>query len=243
MVLPTVVRAPRWAQQSRCPPGSPVTLPTVGRLVVIEGLDGAGKRTLAEALTKALHDLGKSVATLAFPRYGESVHADLIREALHHGHGDLGESVYGMGLLYALDRFGAREELVRGLELHDVVLLDRYVASNAAYGAARLHQDAHGEFVQWVRELEIARFGLPVPDTQVLLRVSPEIAAERAARRARSDADRVKDAFEADDDLQGRCARVYDQLAAESWLSRWHVVDGTGGSDTAELTRLLVHPG
>lgn len=215
----------------------------MGRLVVIEGLDGAGKRTLAESLTKALHDLGKSVTTLAFPRYGESVHADLVREALHRGHGDLADSVYGMGLLYALDRSGAREDIVRGLELHDVVLLDRYVASNAAYGAARLHQDAHGEFVRWVRELEIARFGLPVPDAQVLLRVSPEVAAARAEQRAKSEADRAKDAFESDDDLQVRCARVYDQLAAERWLSDWHVIDGTAGSDAGELVRLLVHPG
>ncbi|GAB2992741.1 dTMP kinase [Amycolatopsis acidiphila] len=215
----------------------------MGRLVVIEGLDGAGKRTLTEALTKALRNLGRSVTTLAFPRYGESVHADLVREALHRGHGDLADSVYGMGLLYALDRRGARDVIANDMALSDFVLLDRYVASNAAYGAARLHQDAHGEFVRWVRELEIARFGLPVPDAQILLRVSPEVAAERAERRAKADADRAKDAFESDDDLQVRCARVYDQLAAGAWLSRWHVVDGTAGSDATELARLLVHPG
>jgi dTMP kinase len=215
----------------------------VGRLVVIEGLDGAGKRTLADGLTKALHDIGASVTTLAFPRYGRSVHADLVREALHRGHGDLADSVYGMGLLYALDRREAAEGIGTDLKLHDVVLLDRYVASNAAYGAARLHQDAHGEFVGWVRELEIARFGLPVPDAQVLLRVSPEVAAARADNRARADVDRAKDAFESDEDLQARCARVYDQLAAESWLSSWHVVDGTGAFDAVDLARTLLHPG
>ncbi|GHF46425.1 dTMP kinase [Amycolatopsis bartoniae] len=215
----------------------------MGRLVVIEGLDGAGKRTLTEALMKALHDSGETVTTLAFPRYGESVHADLVREALHRGHGDLADSVYGMGLLYALDRRGAAETIADAVKQHDVVLLDRYVASNAAYGAARLHQDADGEFVRWVREVEIARFGLPVPDTQILLRVSPEVAAERAERRAGTETGRAKDAFESDDDLQVRCARVYDQLAARSWLSPWHVVDGTTGSDAPALARSLVHPG
>jgi dTMP kinase len=214
----------------------------VGRLVVIEGLDGAGKRTLAEGLTKALHAQGAGVATLAFPRYGRNVHADLVREALHRGHGDLADSVYGMGLLYALDRFDAVEEIDHGLKGHDVVLLDRYVASNAAYGAARLRQDAHGEFVRWVRELEIARFGLPVPDAQILLRVSPEVAAARADHRARAEADRAKDAFESDDGLQARCSRVYDQLAAESWLSPWYVVDGSAAFDAPELSRMLVHP-
>lgn len=212
-----------------------VELLLVGRLVVIEGLDGAGKRTLADGLIGALAEAGASVMTLAFPRYGKSVHADLVREALHRGHGDLADSVYGMGLLYALDRRGAAGDIRADRDRADVVLLDRYVASNAAYGAARLRQDARGEFVRWVRELEIDRFGLPVPDAHLLLRVSPEVAAARAARRARANPDRAKDAFESDDALQERCAKVYDDLAATSWLSPWHVVDGVAGVDTAVL--------
>ncbi|MDQ0379298.1 dTMP kinase [Amycolatopsis thermophila] len=215
----------------------------MGRLVVIEGLDGAGKRTLTEALTKALHDEGRTVTTLAFPRYGRSVHADLVREGLHRRHGDLTDSVYGMGLLYALDRRDAVPEIRAGLDTHDVVLLDRYVASNAAYGAARLEQRADGEFVRWVREIEIDRFGLPVPDTQILLKVPPAVAAERAEKRAGTEADRAKDAYESDDDLQARCAAVYDELAAMSWLSAWRVVDGATGVDHTGLVAGLVHPG
>lgn len=210
--------------------------------MVIEGLDGAGKRTLAEALTKALHDAGKSVASLAFPRYGRNVHADLVREALHRGHGDLADSVYGMALLYALDRRDAVDEIGTALKLHDFVLLDRYVASNSAYGAARLHQDAHGEFVRWVRELEIDRFGLPVPAVQILFRVAPEVAAARAERRAATEEGRAKDAFESDEGLQARCARVYDQLAAQAWLSPWRVLDGEAARDAADLVRELDLP-
>ena len=148
-------------------------------LIVIEGLDGAGKRTLTDGLRTAFQGAGKSVASLAFPRYGQSVHADLAAEALHGRHGDLAESVYAMAMLFALDRAGARDELAGLLDSHDVVLLDRYVASNAAYSAARLHQDADGEVVSWVAELEFGRFGLPEPDHQLLLDVSVELAAER----------------------------------------------------------------
>ena len=61
--------------------GGAVVADGAGALVVIEGLDGAGKRTLAEGLRRALRAEGRSVATLAFPRYGQSVTADLAHEA------------------------------------------------------------------------------------------------------------------------------------------------------------------
>lgn len=208
--------------------------------MVIEGLDGAGKRTLADALTRAVKAEGASVTSIAFPRYGESVHADLVREALHRGHGDLADSVYGMAMLYALDRRGAADEIRDRLAAHDVVLLDRYVASNAAYGAARLHQGADGEFVRWLRELEIDRFGLPVPSAQLLLRVTTGVAAERAQRRAEGDAARARDSFETDDALQKRCSLVYDELAATGWLAPWHVLDGVAGVDAPSLAHTLL---
>jgi dTMP kinase len=221
------------------PPGR---LPSrfVGRLVVIEGLDGAGKRTLTDALDGALAQRGASTARFAFPRYDTDVHAELVADALHGRLGDLGESVHGMAVLFALDRRAAADELRAALARVDVVLVDRYVASNAAYGAARLRQDAAGEFVGWVEQLELARFQLPVPDLQLLLRVPREVAAARAAGREREDASRTRDAFESDDGLQARCSAVYDQLAAQSWLSPWRVLDGAAGVTAEELVRGLL---
>jgi dTMP kinase len=202
--------------------------PTVGRLVVIEGLDGAGKRTFADALSAALTAQHSSVARMAFPRYDADVHADLVRDALYGRLGDLAGSVHGMAVLFALDRRGAAEALRALQRRYDVVLLDRYVSSNAAYGAARLHEDADGPFVEWVRELEVNRFGVPVPDAQLLLRVPVSVAAARADHRAGTEIDRVKDRYETDRGLQARCAAVYDELAAGEWLSPWSVLDDAG---------------
>jgi dTMP kinase len=212
----------------------------VGRIVVIEGLDGAGKRTLTDGLAAALSDRGASTARFAFPRYDTDVHAELVADALHGRLGDLGESVHGMAVLFALDRRAAADELRAAVRRYDVVLVDRYVASNAAYGAARLHQGATGEFVGWVRELELRRFGIPVPDVQLLLRVPREVAAARAAGREAADASRTRDSFEADGGLQARCAAVYDELAQQCWLSRWQVLDGTGAIASHELAALLL---
>ncbi|MGH3775564.1 MAG: dTMP kinase [Pseudonocardiaceae bacterium] len=202
----------------------------MGRLVVIEGLDGAGKRTLADTLTTELIGRGASVGRMAFPRYDTDVHADLVRDALYGRLGDLSDSVHGMAVLFALDRRDASDRLRELRRENDVVLVDRYVASNAAYGAARLQEDADGRFVEWVRALEVDRFGVPVPDAQLLLRVPVTVAESRADSRAAADGARSKDLYEIDAGLQARCAAVYDGLAAESWLAPWSVVDGVGAT-------------
>jgi dTMP kinase len=216
---------------------------SMGRLVVVEGLDGAGKRTLTEALCAALRAKGATVAQLAFPRYEADVHAQLVADALHGRLGDLSDSVHGMAVLYALDRRDAREQLLAQAAEHDILLVDRYIASNAAYGAARLRQDADGEFVRWVADLEIGRFALPSPDLHLLLRVPVDVAAERAARREAADPGRQRDRFESDAGLQVRCGLVYDQLAQAGWLAPWQVLDGASRTDADQLAvRLLELP-
>ncbi len=194
-------------------------------LIAIEGVDGAGKRTLTDGLRTAFEATGKSVATLAFPRYGQSVTADVAAEALHGQHGDLASSVYAMAMLFAVDRAGGADEIRELCRVHDVVILDRYVASNAAYSAARLHQRADGEVVDWVHDMEFQRLGLPAPDWQVLLGVSAELADQRARQRAREDASRQRDAYERDAGLQQRTGATYAELAAAGWGGRWLVVD------------------
>jgi dTMP kinase len=209
-------------------------------LIAIEGVDGAGKRTLSEGLRTAYETAGKSVATLAFPRYGQSVVADIAAEALHGQHGDLASSVYAMAMLFALDRAGAVDEIERLRRDHDVVILDRYVASNAAYSAARLRQDSGGEAVDWVHRIEYQRLRLPQPDWQVLLAVSAELAGQRARSRAESEPGRPRDSYERDDELQQRTGAVYAGLAAADWGGRWRVVDAD--IDPERLAAALATP-
>ncbi len=203
-----------------------------GRLLVIEGLDGSGKATLTAALGAKWRAQGRRVAKLAFPRYEDSIFAELVRDALYGNLGDLSASVHGPALLFALDRRDAADEIRDLVAANDIVLLDRYVSSNAAYGAARLggpHQPT--DFPDWVRELEIGRFAVPVPDLQILLDVPPALAQARALRRATESADRQLDSFEADGVLQRRVAAMYAQLAVQQYLSPWRVLrpeaDGT----------------
>jgi len=206
-------------------------------LVSVEGLDGAGKRTLIDELVAHLDASGVRVATLAFPRYGRSVHADLAAEALRGGHGDVADSVYAMALLFALDRVDAHDELSKLLDDNDIVILDRYVASNAAYSAARVEQPADGEIIGWVADLEFGRFELPVPAVQLLLDVPTELAAERARHRGEFDASRALDAYERDGGLQLRTAAVYREFARRNWYGPWWTHQS--GDDPAALVARL----
>ncbi|SNQ48838.1 Thymidylate kinase [Frankia canadensis] len=214
-------------------------------IIAIEGLDGAGKNTLTTRLVARLTGVGRSVATLAYPRYEARPLGPALRGLLT---GDAGLAAVAAqpratAMMFALDRAASRPELDALLAEHDVVLLDRYVASNAAYGAARLAEPERAAFQSWIADLELGSLALPVPDLQVLLRIEVDRARADASARADGDPGRPRDTFEADDGLQARCAHMYEDLAARSWLSPWLVVDRETGVDAVDgwLTAASAH--
>ncbi len=68
------------------------------------------------------------------------------------------------------------------------MILDRYVASNAAYGAARMHEGGDGEFVGWIENLEFDRLGCRA-GLQLYLDV-PSRGEQRARAREAEDVSR-----------------------------------------------------
>jgi dTMP kinase len=203
-------------------------------IIAIEGVDGAGKNTLTRKLVARLTDAGHRVATLAYPRYTAQPLGPAMRGLLA---GDarlaaVAAAPRATAMMFALDRAASRPELDALVDAHDVVLLDRYIASNAAYGAARLPAAERAGFPAWIAELELGSLALPAPDLQVLLRVP--VARARADATARADPARPRDVFEVDGGLQSRCARMYEDLAARSWISPWLIVDRESGAETIE---------
>ena len=186
-------------------------------IIAIEGIDGAGKTTLLTTLREQLH-----AEVIAFPRYETSIHAQLVRRALYQQMGDLTDSAYAMATLFALDRHEARELLHPFVASNALVILDRYVASNAAYSWARTGDEA---IVDWVAELEFNTLGVPRPDLQVFLNTTPDIAGQRAIDREQSDSSRARDSYESDRTLQQRTADAYGQLVAQNWQSPWLIVE------------------
>ena len=142
-------------------------------LIVLEGLDGAGKSTQVRKLKEYLAQRCGELDYIHFPRYDAPVYGSLISRFLK---GDFGtnETVHPqlVALLFAEDRHGAAPAIRRALQEGKTVLLDRYVYSNIAYQCAKLRDPVERERLRdWIFNTEYGAFELPVPDLNLFLDV------------------------------------------------------------------------
>jgi dTMP kinase len=147
-----------------------------GKLITIEGIDGAGKSTLAQALALELAALGHSAELLREPGgvdVSERIRA-LVKDPA------LAVTPRAEALLYAAARAQLVQELLEPLlDRGTLVLLDRFVDSSLAY------QGAGRELgVDEVRLLNRFATGGLVPDRTLLLRIDPALGRARAGGRA-----------------------------------------------------------
>jgi len=142
-------------------------------LVVLEGLDGAGKSTQVKKLKKYLESICSRLDYIHFPRYDAPVYGNLISRFLRGDYGDL-NSVHPqlVALLYAEDRHNAAESMKSCLESGGSILLDRYVYSNIAYQCAKVKDEEEKENLRkWIIDTEFGDFKLPKPDLNIFLDV------------------------------------------------------------------------
>jgi dTMP kinase len=184
-------------------------------LVVLEGLDGAGKSTQVKKLRTYLESLYGSLEYVHFPRYDAPVYGDLISRFLR---GDFGsnETVHPqlVALLFAEDRHGAAPAMKDTLEKGGVILLDRYVYSNIAYQCAKLKDENEAEALRdWIFNTEYGDFALPKPDLNIFLDVPISfVESKLKANRAGDDRDYLaggQDIHEADIEFQKKVRAIY----------------------------------
>lgn len=184
-------------------------------LVVLEGLDGAGKSTQVRKLRKYLESVCGDVDYIHFPRYDSPVYGSLISRFLRGDFGDI-DSVHPqlVALLYAEDRHQAAPQMKAALSEGKTILLDRYVYSNVAYQCAKLSDSQERNALKdWIFTTEYHEFGLPVPDLNIFLDV-PIGFVERKLSSSRQGSDRDyleggRDIHEADMSFQKRVREVY----------------------------------
>ena len=179
-----------------------------GRLIVVEGIDQAGKQTVCERLVERLRADGVPAELTGFPDYapppGREVAAFLA--------GERDFPPQARQLLYAANRWERAGEIRAWLAAGRAVVVDRYVASGIAYGTAQ------GLDPDWMRAVER---GLPAPDLTLLLDITPEVSV---ARKRTS-----RDAYEGRTDLLIRARDAYLELAR---APDWRTVDATGDRES-----------
>lgn len=190
-------------------------------LIVVEGLDGAGKSTQVDSLRRYLEERTGGVKYIHFPRYDAPVYGDLIAGFLRGEFGGI-DSVHPklVAFLYAEDRRDAASGMREALEKGECILLDRYVYSNVAFQCAKVADPGEkAALKKWILDTEYGDFRLPAPDLNLFLDVPLGFVEKNlASHRTGTDRSYLEgsgDIHEANISFQEKVRREYLSLCAE----------------------------
>ncbi len=215
-----------------------VSMAKIGKLIVIDGADGAGKATQTKLLVDRLHAAGVPVETMSFPGYETNVFGQLIRECLSGKRGDFSMlDARIASTLYAADRFESKAHLIAWLAAGKTVILDRYVSSNMLHQGSKMVGDEVGlrDFLAWNDRVEHEIFGMPRPDLIVYLDVPYQV------RKGLMHQDKVRgglDEVEKNEEYQ-RAAEVCAQELLAS-LNNWQCISCVA-EDGSLRSRSAIH--
>ena len=214
-------------------------MPARGKFIAFEGIDGSGKRTQLEMLSRALRQRGVAHICVSFPRY-EGFFGRMVARYLNGELGGLAEvNPHFSALLYAGDRLEHKQELERQLALGKTVLTDRYIGSNLAHQTARMPAKEQAKFLRWLETLEYEVYGLPRESSVIYLRVPAEMAQQLVGKKGiRKYTRKRRDIQEANLAHLRAAAKVYELLSRRR---HWKVIDCVEGDRRALLPPEMIH--
>jgi len=167
-----------------------------GILVVIEGMDGASKRTQSELLQSKLQQSNVISTLVSFPNYDDSSSA-LVKSYLNGNFGRSKEIIDRMTFLkqictfYAVDRVSTFFKThTSGTTLYEdymngaFIICDRYTTSNILHQTSNIENvEEKYRLVDWIEDFEYSTLGLPKPTVVFYLDVTPEVALKNISQR------------------------------------------------------------
>ena len=161
----------------------------MGKLLVIDGLDGSGKGTHSKRITAWLNESGIPAMRISFPDY-ESPSSALLQMYLKGefgGHaGDV--NAYAASVFFAADRFaGFRTKYQKPYDEGVILIADRYTTSNIVHQMGKLPMEEWDAFIEWLSDFEYGKLELPRPDAVLYLDMLPEVSQRLIERRYRGD--------------------------------------------------------
>lgn len=179
------------------------------KIIAFEGIDGTGKSVQMEQLQARLERQGLRVGTLSFPDYG-SFFGGCVGRFLTKKDGVSASDVdqRSMALWFAMDRWAA----FQGFDYlaFDVLLINRYVLSNAVYQSIRDRDVDKPDILDFVLTLEHEQLSLPRPDLYLILDVDLSAAQVNVTKKGYRDyVGDEKDEYEKQDSIQIRARAKY----------------------------------
>ncbi len=189
-------------------------------MIVIEGVDGAGKGVQSRLLHQAFQDAGLTCILTREP--GGSPAAEEIRDLLVCGDPDKWDSLTELLLMYAARRAHLRDTVWPALERGSWVISDRFADSSRAFQgiAGELGLDT----VEQVHRITVGDFR---PGLVLILDIDEEVALERAAARGDGE-DRFEKKGSA---YQRRVREAFRQIAASDPVL-YRLIDASGDIDS-----------
>lgn len=171
----------------------------MGKLIVIEGLDGSGKATQSKLLAEQLCAEGRQCRRIRFPAY-ESNSSALVKMYLAGEFGDKPGDVnaYAASSFYAVDRFASyKQDWGSFYQSGGVLIADRYTTSNAVHQCSKLPRSQWDDYLAWLFDFEYHKLGIPTPDAVLFLDLPTAVSQQLMSERYHGDETR-KDIHEKD---------------------------------------------
>ena len=200
----------------------------MGKLIVLEGLDGSGKSTQFERLDAFLTEKGTAHRSISFPDYDQPSSA-LVKMYLA---GEIGESAddvnaFAASSFYAVDRYASYKKFwEKDYKEGKLILAARYATSNCIYQMTKLPKDKWDSYLDWLCKYEYELLELPRPDEVVFLDMPVEVSQKLLSKRYDGDNNK-KDIHEANVGFLNKCR---DTALYSAEKLGWKVLPCSDGS-------------
>lgn len=187
----------------------------MGKLIVIEGLDGSGKSTQIEKLREYFDEQHIGYKQIKLPDYDDDS-SMLVRMYLNGVFGSKPDDVnaFAASSFYAVDRFASfKQHWQADYDGGKIILADRYTTSNAIHQISKLTQEQWDSYLEWLYDFEFEKLGIPRPDLVLYLDMNIEVSQKLMNMRYDSNGGK-KDIHERNLDYLYRC-RTAAQYSAE----------------------------